>query len=395
MTEYKLAFVIERYFEFGGLQRNMRRLALACAGQGHAVTVFTGRWEGPDEPSINIEIINFKAFSNHGTIRKMQRFVRALRCKDKFDCLVGFNRVGGLDVYYGGDVCLKAKLLEHGQMWRRFLPRYRTYLQLEEAVFGPASDTELMLISPGEAERFRRNYHTAPNRIHLLPPGMDRDRLTANPLTAEQRDSFRKDLGILADEIMILTVGSSFRTKGIDRAIDAIASLPENIKKRCRYIAVGQGKERQFKAIAEKAGIGDCITFTGGRKDISNFYHAADILIHPARTENTGNTLLEAMVTGLPVLATGNCGYAHYIQEANAGAVCGEPFEQKQLNQILHDILTDDQRRQEYGKNGSEYCRTADIYSRIEKGAEVIVNRAQKKRTTNPDVSGPINTKVF
>ena len=139
-------------------------------------------------------------------------------------------------------------------------------------------------------------------------------------------------------------------------------------------------KQVTIKDIAQKAGIAERITFTGGRGDIANFYHAADVLIHPARTENTGNTLLEAMVTGLAVIATGNCGYAHYIQEANGGAVCPEPFDQKQLNQMLNDILTDNQRRQECGKNGSEYCQNADIYNRIEKGLQVIVNRAKQNR---------------
>ena len=380
MTKYKLAFVIERYFEFGGLQRNMRQFAVACANAGHAVTVFTGRWDGPGEPSIDIEIVGFKAWSNHRTLKKMEDFVRSLRQKNEFDCITGFNRIAGLDVYYGGDVCLKAKLEQQGQLWRRFLPRYRTYLQMEEAVFNPASNADIMLISVNEAEKFQSIYKTTSDRIHLLPAGIDRDRLVPNPLPGEKRSLFRKQLGMRDDELLILTVGSSFRTKGIDRAINAIASLPKDIKKRCRYIVVGLGNESKFRAIAQKAGLAERITFTGGRGDIANFYHAADVLIHPARTENTGNTLLEAMVTGLSVIATGNCGYAHYIQKANGGAVCPEPFEQKQLNQMLTDILTDNQRRQEYGKNGSEYCQNADIYNRIEKGLQVIVNRAKQNR---------------
>ncbi|RKY06478.1 MAG: glycosyltransferase family 1 protein [Planctomycetota bacterium] len=383
MRQYKLAFVIERYFEFGGLQRNMRRLAVACAKEGHAVTIFTGRWNGPPEPRVNVEIVDFKAWSNHQTIKKMDHFVRELRHKNEFDCITGFNRIGGLDVYYGGDVCLRSKLQRQNQMWRQFLSRYRTYLKMEETVFGPASDSDIMLISENEAEKFRSIYKTASDRIHLLPPGIDRDRLMTNVLTGERRKIFRAELGVGEDELLILTVGSSFHTKGIDRAIDAIASLADGLKKRCRYVVVGLGKEKKFRTIAQKVGLGDRVVFTGGRGDIANFYHAGDVLLHPARTENTGNTLLEAMVTGLTVIATENCGYAHYIRQANAGAVCPEPFDKAQLNQVLNDILTDDRRRQKCGKNGSEYCQNADIYSRIEKGVEVIVNRAKKNGTAD------------
>jgi len=111
------------------------------------------------------------------------------------------------------------------------------------------------------------------------------------------------------------------------------------------------------------------------------FYRAADLLIHPARTETTGTTLLEAMVTGLPVIVTGNCGYAHYIQKAGAGAVCPEPFDQRKLNTMLCDILTNDQLRTQYGENAREYCRTADIYSMVARGVEVILARAKGNRS--------------
>lgn len=380
MTTYKLAFIIERYFEFGGLQRDMRRFALACAREGHDVTVFTNRWEGSQEPLIAIEIIDIRMSSNHRTIKKIEDFVYDLRRENKFDCITGFNRIGGLDVYFGGDICLKAKLQQQHQMWRRFLPRYRTYMELEAAVFGQASDTDIMLISSMESETIQRVYRTASERIHLLPPGIDRDRFVANFLLGEKQNRFRKEFSIQDDDLMILTVGSSFRTKGIDRAIHAIASLPQELKKRCRYVVVGQGNENKFGAMARKMGIGDHVFFTGGRNDIACFYHAADVLLHPARTENTGTTLLEAMVTGLPVLATENCGYAHYIQDANAGAVCPEPFQQAKLNTLLRAILANSDQQQEYAKNGREYCQNANIYSMIEKGVQVIVNRAEKNR---------------
>lgn len=380
MAQYNLAFIIERYFEFGGLQRDMRRFVIACAQAGHNVTVFTSWWDSPDEPPFDVEIIDFRMSSNHRTIKKMEDFVYNLRRANKFDCITGFNRVGGLDVYFGGDLCLKAKLRHHHRTWLRFLPRYRTYLELEAAVFGQKSETDIMLISPMESETIQRLYQTAPDRIHLLPPGIDRDRLVANPLTGENRNQFRQAFGVRYDDLLILAVGSSFRTKGVDRTIAAIASLPDELKNRCRYIVVGLGKDKKFNAVAQRRGIGDRISFTGGRLDIANFYYAADVLVHPARMENTGTALLEAMVTGLAVIVTENCGYAHYIQEANGGQVCPEPFDQLQLNNILMESLANDERRTQYGKNGCEYCKNADIYCMIEKGVRVIVSRAEKNR---------------
>jgi len=380
MTKYALAFIIERYFEFGGLQRDMRKFAIACAEGGHDVKVFTGKWGGPEEQLFCVEVVDFKSLSNYRTVKKIERFVRSLRQKKEFDCIVGFNRMEGLDVYFGGDPCLKAKLQRNNRTWLGFLPRYRTYLELEEGVFGQTSKTDILLISPVEFENIQRVYKTSPERIHLLPPGIDRHRLTANIITGEKRNRFRREFGIQDDDFMILTVGSSFETKGIDRAICAIASLPDSLKNRCHYAVVGVGKNSKFGTIARRAGIGDQIVFTGGREDISNFYYSADLLLHPARTENTGTTLLEAMVTGLPVIVTENCGYACYVKKAEGGQTCRDPFDQIQLNKTLREILLDDQRRIQYGKNGYNYCETADIYSMIEKGVKVIVDCARKHR---------------
>lgn len=196
MTPYRLAFIIERYFEFGGLQRDMRRFAVACATEGHDVTVLTSRWEGPKEPSITIEIVDFRMLSNHCTMKKNEDLVLNLRREKRFDCITGFNRVGGLDVYFGGDVCLKAKLQQQHRMWQRILPRYRTYLELEAAVYGPASDTEIMLISPNASETIQRVYSTDSGRIHLLPPGIDRNRFDGNPLPGEKKINSARNWGL-------------------------------------------------------------------------------------------------------------------------------------------------------------------------------------------------------
>ena len=49
-----ICFVIDRYFEFGGLQRDCLRLAIGCAEKGFEVTVITGKWTGEKPGIINI-----------------------------------------------------------------------------------------------------------------------------------------------------------------------------------------------------------------------------------------------------------------------------------------------------------------------------------------------------
>lgn len=381
MTSYKLAFIIERYFEFGGLQRDMRRFAIACARAGHEVTVFTNRWDGNKDNLFKVEIMNFKALSNHKSMKNIEGFVRSLKQKKQFDCVIGFQRMGGLDVYFCGDKCLRAKLSRNIYKLLKLLPRYRTYLQLENAVFGRGSDTDIMFISPTEMEKTSQIYNIAQNRIHLLPPGINKERFDNYSMSAEERRNFRNKYGISDDGFLILTVGSSFKTKGIDRAIKAIASLPEEIRKHCHYIVIGRGDINKFQAIADKAGIGNIITFTGGREDVASFYYAGNVLLHPARTETSGHSLLESMYCSLPVIVTEHCGYARYIKEADGGVICPDPFKQNQLNKILRDFLSNKDARQKYIQNCAKYTKSADIYSMTDNVVKIILDRAEKNRS--------------
>ena len=106
------------------------------------------------------------------------------------------------------------------------------------------------------------------------------------------------------------------------------------------------------------------------------FYHTADLLIHPAYSENSGMTLIEAMVCGLPVLVTGNCGFAFHVERAGTGIVLSEPFDQSTLNAALIEMIGSEQRPQ-WRDNGRKYCAQTDLYGLIEPAADLILARAQ------------------
>jgi UDP-glucose:(heptosyl)LPS alpha-1,3-glucosyltransferase len=368
----QLAFVLYKYFPFGGLQRDFMRIALECQQRGHQIRVYTLIWEGDVPPGFEVLVAPVKALFNHRRNEKLLAWMQADLARRPVDRVIGFNKMPGLDVYYAADGCFedKAQTLRNG-LYRRW-GRYRHFAEYERAVFAPEAKTEVLMISEVQQPLFVKHYHTPAPRFHLLPPGIALDR-RAPANAAEIRAEFRGEFMLEDDELLVVQIGSGFKTKGVDRSLKAVAGLPAELRKRVRMFVIGQDDPKVFQLQAVGLGLGDRVQFMKGRSDIPRFLLGADLLIHPAYNENTGTVLLEAQVAGLPVLVSAVCGYAHYIAEADSGLVLDEPFEQAQLNRYLQAMLSDADARANWSRNGLAFADTADLYSMPQHAADVIL----------------------
>ncbi|MGE8436383.1 MAG: glycosyltransferase family 4 protein [Pseudomonas palmensis] len=368
----QLAFVLYKYFPFGGLQRDFMRIALECQRRGHQIRVYTLIWEGDVPEGFEVLVAPVKALFNHRRNEKLTDWMQADLARRPVDRLIGFNKMPGLDVYYAADGCFedKAQNLRHS-LYRRW-GRYRHFAEYERAVFGKDAKTQILMISEVQQPLFVKHYGTPAERFHLLPPGISQDR-RAPDNAAEIRAEFRREFNLADDERLLVQIGSGFKTKGVDRSLKALAALPNSLRKRTRLMVIGQDDPKVFQLQSATLGLTEQVQFLKGRSDIPRFLLGADALIHPAYNENTGTVLLEAVVAGLPVLVSAVCGYAHYIAEADAGLVLDEPFEQEQLNRYLQRMLEDDAARADWGRNGLAFADTADLYSMPQHAADVIL----------------------
>jgi UDP-glucose:(heptosyl)LPS alpha-1,3-glucosyltransferase len=368
----QLAFVLYKYFPFGGLQRDFMRIALECQQRGHTIRVYTLIWEGEVPPGFEVLVAPVKAIFNHRRNEKLTEWMNADLARRPVDRLIGFNKMPGLDVYYAADGCYedKAQNLRHS-LYKRW-GRYRHFAEYERAVFAEDAKTEVLMISEVQQPLFIKHYHTPLERFHLLPPGISQDR-RAPENAPEIRADFRREFKLADDDLLLVQIGSGFKTKGVDRSLKALAALPPELKKRTRLFVIGQDDPKVFQQQSSALGLADQVTFMKGRSDIPRFLLGADLLIHPAYNENTGTVLLEALVAGLPVLVSAVCGYAHYIAEADTGLVLDEPFDQSQLNHYLARMLKDDAARSIWSRNGLAFADTADLYSMPQHAADVIL----------------------
>ncbi|MBD1597303.1 glycosyltransferase family 4 protein [Pseudomonas typographi] len=368
----QLAFVLYKYFPFGGLQRDFMRIALECQRRRHCIRVYTPIWQGDIPPGFDVRIVPVRALFNHRRNQKLTQWIARDLSREPVDRVVGFNKMPNLDVYYAADGCFEDKAQTLRNPLYRYFGRYKHFAEYERAVFAPTSKTQILMISQVQQPLFVKHYGTPAGRFHLLPPGIAQDR--RRPADAEAiREEFRREFKLREQDRLIVQIGSGFKTKGTDRTLKALAALPAPLRARTRLFVIGQDDPKVFQLQATALGVGEQVTFMKGRPDIPRFLLGADLLLHPAYNENTGTVLLEALVAGLPVLASAVCGYAHYIAEADSGRVLAEPFEQAQLNRDLAQMLEDDAARARWARNGLAFAASADLYSMPQRAADVIL----------------------
>lgn len=372
----KLGFVIYRYFPYGGQQRNMLAMATEALARGHQVCVACHHWQGDRPEGLEVIQVPVKGIANHTRMAVFgEAAQRALRDRH-VDLVVGFIKLPGLDVYYAADPCFAEKAFHKRGLFYRFLPRTRGYLALESAVFAAGGKTHILEVSARERESFIRHYQTPEHRFHRLIPGISTTRLAPADYQAVGHKK-RQELGLGAEDLVLLALGSGFKTKGLDRSIRTLAELRRR-RKPAELVVVGQDKAASFRKLAHNEGVADHVHFLGGRDDIPELLQAANVLVHPAYRENTGNALLEAMIAGVPVIATETCGYSHYIIEADMGVVVGNDVNGAEIASAVEALAMTSSA--EWHRRGSAFAAAADIYNRPAQCVNILESLVDEAR---------------
>lgn len=369
-----ISFCLFKYFPFGGLQRDFVRIAKLCQKNGFQIKVYTMTWSGDVPEGFDVNIIPVKGFTNHSRAAAFSKQILALKKQNPQMVFVGFNKMAGLDFYFGADTCLAESLSNRSKLYQ-MMPRAKTFLNLEKTIFSNDSTTHLLLISHAQVKEFGKHYGIAEDRFTLLPCGASQKFYDHKPQS--QIDNIRNEFGVFDSDILILQVGSDYKRKGVDRAIEALANVKERLVRNFVYVVVGEDNEKSFVKLAKKLSIGGNVIFTGARQDVDLLMQSSDFLVHAARTENTGTTIVEALATDLPVLCTEVCGYSGVVLDCKAGIAVEEPFSIEKLSDAFIEMF-DRSERNKYRKNAKVYGTPDKLMGLDSVAAELILQLASK-----------------
>jgi glycosyltransferase involved in cell wall biosynthesis len=141
----------------------------------------------------------------------------------------------------------------------------------------------------------------------------------------------RRQLGIRATDLLVLSMARLAPDKGLEYLIEAAAILLRT-ERRFQIVIAGDGPMRaRLEELTRHLGVADWVTFLGFREDVSDLLAASDLVVLPSLREGLSIALLEAMAAGKPIIATkigshrelaSQANIAHLVSPADAPALC-------------------------------------------------------------------------
>ena len=209
-----------------------------------------------------------------------------------------------------------------------------------DALLVPAESTAAVL----RAQRMNRN-------IHIWSRGVDRDQF--NP---GRRDmEWRRSLGIADDELAIAFLGRLVLEKGLDVFVAVIKELRKRGVPH-HPLVIGEGPARPWFEQNMPSGV-----FVGHQigANLGRALASADVFLNPSVTEAFGNVTLEAMASGIPVVAAVATGTTSIVRDGETG-ILTDACDIAGFADALEAYARDPGFRHRHGEAGLAYARTQD-----------------------------------
>ena len=110
----RIAFCLFEYSPYSGLSLDFRRILQESLNRGHEAHVFVSAWHGAQLEDVPFTLLPAWRFaSNHTKNKQFHDKLKTELSRNRFDIVVGFNKMPGLDVYYGADICYVRRTEQH------------------------------------------------------------------------------------------------------------------------------------------------------------------------------------------------------------------------------------------------------------------------------------------
>lgn len=297
-----------------------------------------------DEKEYGIKIFNVSisrspySISNIRAYRQLCRIIR----ENKIDYIHCNTPVGGLLGRMAGKKCHVKKVIyqAHGFHFYKGAPKknWIVYHTIEKLM---ARYTDAIITMNKEdyeaASTFKLRKGGKIYNVHGV--GID---LSLYDDLEKYREKKRTELGYVADDIILISMGDLIPRKNYQVAIEAISKCSNS---KLHYLICGNGPELDnLKSYAAQKGVSNQVHFLGFRSDIKELLAASDIFIFTSLQEGLPRSMMEAMAAGLPCVASKIRGNVDLIEDGKGGFLC-DPHDSDSFARAIELCDTDTRNR--------------------------------------------------
>ena len=238
--------------------------------------------------------------------------------------------------------------------WRRALvwiqPRNLAYLLIEGASVTQRPGRKLVAVSPFLRNQLHASYgESLP--ITVVPPGAD-----AVAYDPNVRERTRAALGWgPTDKGVLLVARNPFR-KGLESVLQAVETLPDDF----HLAVVGAGPELAEYVARRFPSLHDRVNLIAATPEVTPYYQAADVYVHPTLGDSFGMAPLEAMAHELPVIVSSAkyCGFAEYVRHLHDAWVLEDPRDSADIARGISELCTSASTRARLLRRGAEFIQS-------------------------------------
>lgn len=239
---------------------------------------------------------------------------------------------------------------------------YKIFFWIEKMLARRATDWLFLVSEEDEALARRNGFMSSAEKIVWIGNGVDPKRFEVN----EDRDDIREGIGISKDDIAIGFVGRVVREKGILELINALATI-RRAHNNVKLVIIGGTLEsdrdkravEEIKMLIKKHALEKSIIALGFRDDIPQLLTAIDIFALPSYREGLPISIMEAMMSGKPVVATNIRGCREEVVHGETGFIV-EPKDVRGLAEALEALISNPELAKMMGEKGRE--RALSLY---------------------------------
>jgi UDP-glucose:(heptosyl)LPS alpha-1,3-glucosyltransferase len=304
--------------DVGGMERVLAELILGLRARGHEVTVIARTCELPADAGVRFHrvrgprrpaLLAYPWFMLAGSLL----LARHRRGVVQSTGAIVLNRVDVVAVHYCHQVG-PANPSRSNATFRVHAALVGRMLRVAERVcFRTSRAGAFVGVSEGVAEELREHYPELADRVLAIHNGVDTDAFAPG---MRERDArlLRERLGIDADRLIAVFVGSEWERKGLEPLIRALASA-----RAWELVVAGGGDRAHYERLADSLGVGAAIHWLGVTSDVQLVYSLGDAFVLPSSYETFSLVTFEAAASGLPLLATPVSGVRELIEDGRNG----------------------------------------------------------------------------